>query len=161
MRSYGHPIRAALVVLGCAATWAAAHTGDPTTRTAPLAVFTPVSTLAGGEVRPHAGAPAVGRWLEAPPAPGSTAGIGATFGVGGGPPALAQPPNPNGLLGSLPPGGAGATPPWGHVGEVVGGEIGGGEVGGSTPVRPLPIPGAAMLGLIGLIAVDAYRRRRA
>ncbi len=161
MRSYGHPICAALIVLGLAATWAAAHTGDPTELTAPLTVVAPIGTAAGGGVPAHTAATAADRWLETPPAPARAAGIGATFGVGGGPPALAQPPNPHGLLGSLPPGGAGSTPPWGHVGEIIGGEIGGGEVGGSTPVRPLPIPGAAMLGLIGLVAVDAYRRRRA
>ncbi len=155
MRSYGHPICAALIVLGFAATSAAAHTGDPTDPAAPLTVFRPVGTSAGGDVPPHTVAQAVDRWLEAPPATGQAAGIGATFGVGGGLPPLAQPPNPNGLLGGLPPGGAGSTPPWGHVGE-----ISGGEVGGTTPVRPLPIPGAAMLGLIGLVAVDAYRRRR-
>ncbi|MEW6200092.1 MAG: hypothetical protein AB1601_15690 [Planctomycetota bacterium] len=161
MRSYGHPICAALIVLAFAATRAAAHTGGAPELTAPLTVFTPAGIMAGGDVPPHAAAPAVDRWLEGPPAPGRAAGTGATFNVGGGVPPLAQPPNPNGLLGGLPPGGAGSTPPWGHVGEIIGGEISGGEVGGSTPVRPLPIPGAAMLGLIGLVAVDAYRRRRA
>lgn len=71
-----------------------------------------------------------------------------------------QPPGGTGLLSGLPPGGAGSTPPWGHVGEVTMGDPIG-DPAGEPAAHPLPVPGAALLGFIGMAAVDTYRRRRA